>query len=72
MNVLQDIFSTTLFIVLTLRVSSAYYPALFCWYFSGNSLRLIGCHRIEDVKEVLVGFGLQVLRLVSSASTSKF
>ncbi|KAA8541365.1 hypothetical protein F0562_025316 [Nyssa sinensis] len=30
---------------------------------SGTSLRLMGCHKIEDVREVLVGLGLQVVRM---------
>ncbi|KAI8528603.1 hypothetical protein RHMOL_Rhmol12G0160600 [Rhododendron molle] len=30
---------------------------------SGVSLKLMGCHKIEDVREVLVGLGLQILSL---------
>lgn len=30
---------------------------------SGNVLRLTGCHRVEDVNEVLVGVGLHVVRV---------
>lgn len=30
----------------------------------------MGCHKIEDVREVLVGLGLQILRLVSSTTSS--
>ncbi|XP_058195516.1 uncharacterized protein LOC131311901 isoform X3 [Rhododendron vialii] len=30
---------------------------------SGISLKLMGCHKIEDVREVLVGLGLQILRI---------
>lgn len=36
--------------------------ALFC-HFAGTGPRLVGCHRIEDVKEILVGLGLQVVRV---------
>ncbi|KAF2317515.1 hypothetical protein GH714_023789 [Hevea brasiliensis] len=31
--------------------------------FSGNILSLLGWHRVEDVKEVVVGLGLQVVRV---------
>lgn len=31
---------------------------------------LVGCHKIEDVREVLVGLGLQVVRLVMSSTFS--
>lgn len=30
---------------------------------SGTILKLLGCHRLEDVREVLVGVGLQVVRV---------
>ena len=35
-------------------------------YFAEISLKLIGCHDIDDVREISVGLGLQLLRLVSS------
>lgn len=31
-------------------------------YSSGKNLSVLGCHNIEDVKEVSVGLGLQVVR----------
>lgn len=31
---------------------------------AGTIISMLGCHKIEDVREVLVGMGLQVLRLV--------
>lgn len=30
--------------------------------FTGTSLSLLGCHKIEDVTDVLFGLGLQVVR----------
>lgn len=40
--------------------------------FAGNILSLLGWHRVEDVKEILVGLGLQVVRLVISGLSSLF
>ncbi|KAK3228322.1 hypothetical protein Dsin_008184 [Dipteronia sinensis] len=37
---------------------------------SGTILSLLGCHRIEDVREVLVGLGLQVVRVSTEAGAT--
>lgn len=40
------------------------YVNIYSFLFAGTTLSLLGCHRIEDIREVLVGVGLQVVRLV--------
>ncbi|KAK4350098.1 hypothetical protein RND71_029411 [Anisodus tanguticus] len=35
---------------------------------SGSSLKLVGCHGIEQMREVFVGLGLQIVRFVGSVS----
>ncbi|KAK0588263.1 hypothetical protein LWI29_036855 [Acer saccharum] len=37
---------------------------------SGTILSLLGCHKIEDVREVLVGLGLQVVRVSTEAGAT--
>lgn len=37
---------------------------LCCWRFADITLSQIGCHKMEDVKEAIVGLGLQVVRQI--------
>ncbi|XWS50844.1 hypothetical protein CRYUN_Cryun12cG0124700 [Craigia yunnanensis] len=37
---------------------------------SGSILDLLGCHRVEDIREVLVGLGLQVVRVYVEGSVA--
>lgn len=37
---------------------------------AGTTISLLGCHKVEDVRGVSVGVGLQVVRLVISGTLS--
>ena len=40
--------------------------------FAGTVLSLLACHNVEDIREVLVGVGLQVVRLVTFCTFSNY
>lgn len=46
-----------------MRIAKFHYGVLFD-FFAESILDLLGSHRVEDIREALVGLSLQVVRLV--------